>query len=387
VEEWRKGGIQKENTEREEEYIQAILELCEQEAIDVIFPSWEPKVYIFAKNKARFKARGILLPIPDYEALVPSMDKYLLIQKAEEIGFPCPKTFLFENESQLDTIERQLQYPAIIKPRSSSGGRGLSLVRNRQELLDRIALAKKLPGTFLIQEYVAGSQLHRFSSIWIVLNQNYELIGSSLHTKLRTIFRDSSSQGSAWESFQDDQLIDAATRLCRALKIDGPINIQTKLDPRDGIHKLLEVNPRIGYNFWIPLAVGIDTPLLALQIAKGETLKVIPKRHERTVFISPVSDMSAWSAYLMELFAGKYLGYRSIDAENSLPSLAEFFASSRDTYAAPQKVFDPFLMDFFRDPLVSITWWSAFGVFNFQQKLHGIRSSRRASGRIAGHSI
>jgi hypothetical protein len=44
-------------------------------------------------------------------------------------------------------------------------------------------------------------------------------------------------------------------------------------------------------------------------------------------------------------------------------------------------------MDFFRDPLVSITWWSAFGVFNFQQKLHGIRSSRRASGRIAGHSI
>ncbi|MGB7948011.1 MAG: hypothetical protein WCH75_10050 [Candidatus Binatia bacterium] len=31
VEDWRKGRIQKENTEREEEYIQAILGICEQE--------------------------------------------------------------------------------------------------------------------------------------------------------------------------------------------------------------------------------------------------------------------------------------------------------------------------------------------------------------------
>ena len=62
--------------------------------------------------------------------------------------------------------------------------------------------------------------------------------------------------------------IDTSTRLCRALKIDGAINIQTKQDPRDGLHKLLEVNPRIGYNFWIPLALGLDTPLLALKVAK-----------------------------------------------------------------------------------------------------------------------
>jgi biotin carboxylase len=381
VEDWRRGTIQRNNTDREEAYVQEILRICEQEAIDVIFPSWEPKVYVFAKNKERFKAKNIVLPIPDYEALVGAMDKYELIRKAEQIGFPCPKTFLFENESQLETIEQQLQYPAIMKPRSSSGSRGLSVVRNRHELVERISLAKRLPGTFLIQEYVAGSQLHRFTSIWIVLDQDYKLIGSSLHTKLRTIFRDSSSRGSVWESFKNDELIDVATRLCRALKLAGPIHIQTKLDPRDSVHKLLEVNPRISYNFWIPLALGLDTPLLALKLAKGETLQVIPQRRDRTVFISPVSDISAWGAYLMELFAGKCLGYRPIDLEDAPPSVTEFLTSCRDTYTAPRKVFDPFFMDFLRDPLVSLTWWAAFGVFNLQRKLEDMPRLGRAPKR------
>ena len=35
VEDWRRGIIQKNNTDREEAYIQEILRICEQEAIDV----------------------------------------------------------------------------------------------------------------------------------------------------------------------------------------------------------------------------------------------------------------------------------------------------------------------------------------------------------------
>jgi len=35
VEDWRTGNIQRQNTDREEVYIQEILRICEQEAIDV----------------------------------------------------------------------------------------------------------------------------------------------------------------------------------------------------------------------------------------------------------------------------------------------------------------------------------------------------------------
>src|SRR3990172_7619652 len=44
VEDWRAGNVQRENTPREEAYIQAVERICENEHIDTIFPSWDPKV-------------------------------------------------------------------------------------------------------------------------------------------------------------------------------------------------------------------------------------------------------------------------------------------------------------------------------------------------------
>jgi hypothetical protein len=64
---WRAGRIQKENTESEEAYIKALVGICERENIDTIFPSFDPHVYVFSKNKERFKQVGVIIPIPDYE--------------------------------------------------------------------------------------------------------------------------------------------------------------------------------------------------------------------------------------------------------------------------------------------------------------------------------
>jgi len=376
VEDWREGNIQRQNTEREEQYIQAILKICEQESIDVIFPSWEPKVYIFAKNKQRFEERNIILPILEYEVLIGAMDKYRLMKTAEQVGFPCPKTFTVQNENQLASIERYLRYPAIVKPRMSSGSRGLYLVRNRNELLEKISFAGRSLDWSLIQEYVPGSPSRRFVNIWLVLDENHNLLGSAAQTKLRTIFRDESSMGSAWESFRDDGLFDAATRLCRALKLTGVVNLQTKLDPRDNLHKLLEINPRIGYNFWIPRGLGLDTPLLALKLAKGEQCAAIRHRGT-TVFLAPIPDAAALAVSLIGLCAVKVLGWRSVDPDDASPSLSELLKSYSATYRAPEKVFDPFFTDFFRDPLVSLTWWAAFGAFNMRGKLNTMRSMRK----------
>jgi hypothetical protein len=54
------------------------------------------------------------------------------------------------------------------------------------------------------------------------------------------------------------------------------------------------------------------------------------------------------------------------------PTLSEILKSYRDSYTAPEKIFDPFFAEFFRDPWVSLTWWAAFGVFNLQGKLQAI---------------
>lgn len=94
AEDWRAGKIQRENTENEELYVQAVLKICEKENIDTIFPSFDPQVYVFSKNKERFEKLGILITVPDYDVVVIPLDKYRTIQAAQETGFPCPKTYL-----------------------------------------------------------------------------------------------------------------------------------------------------------------------------------------------------------------------------------------------------------------------------------------------------
>ena len=379
VEDWRQGKIQRQNTEREEEYIQEIFRICEKEAIDVIFPSWEPKVYIFSKNKERFTERKIIVPVPDYEALIGTMDKYALIKTAQEVGFPCPKTFTTGGDIPLEAIEWQIKYPVVVKPRMSSGSRGVHIVGNRAELLERISSSGTPAGWMLVQEYIPGSQHKRFTSMPMALDRDYNLIASGLHRRIRSIFTDESAQGSAWESFRDDGLAEAAIRLCRALNLTGVVNLQTKLDPRDGSYKLLEINPRVGYNFWIPRGLGVDLPLLALKIAMGERCDPVEHK-DKKVFLAPVPDAAALAVNLIELFAARVLRHRPVNPDNVSPRLSQILKSYRDTYTAPAKIFDPFFGDFFRDPFVSLTWWAAFGVFNLRGKLQSMPTLRRLDG-------
>jgi len=132
------------------------------------------------------------------------------------------------------------------------------------------------------------------------------------------------------------------------------------------------VNPRLGYNFWIPLALGLDTPLLALKVARGERFETIQERTGRTVFISPPQDVAALGMYLIELVATKVLRFRPVDPDNSPPALSEFLMSYKESYAASARVLDPYFCEFFRDPLVSLMWWAAFGVFSVQKKLQSV---------------
>jgi hypothetical protein len=67
---WRAGRVQKENTESEEAYVRAVMRICEEEKIDTIFPSFDPHVYVFSKNKERFEKLAVLIPVPDYETVI-----------------------------------------------------------------------------------------------------------------------------------------------------------------------------------------------------------------------------------------------------------------------------------------------------------------------------
>lgn len=91
-------------------------------------------------------------------------DKQAILNIAESIGIPIPKTVFVEDDSQI--LNHGLVYPVILKPNSTDGSFGLTkknIAKNDEDLLlalDSVRREFKLEGTLLIQEYLEGPDLN-----------------------------------------------------------------------------------------------------------------------------------------------------------------------------------------------------------------------------------
>ncbi|HUG52168.1 MAG TPA: hypothetical protein VMR21_01145, partial [Vicinamibacteria bacterium] len=76
---WAAGRISRENTPAEARYVEALERICREEHIDAIYPSWDPHVYVLAKNRERFAAQGVVVPVPDLDVVLTALDKHLTV--------------------------------------------------------------------------------------------------------------------------------------------------------------------------------------------------------------------------------------------------------------------------------------------------------------------
>jgi len=364
AEDWRAGRIQRENTEREEAYIQAVLKICEQEKIDTIFPSFDPHVYVFSKNKERFDSMGILIPVPDYEVVITPLDKYRTIRAAQEVGFPCPKTYLPESNDDLRRVADEVGFPLVIKPRFSAGGRGTDVAKDLPELLEKTQLTRKNQGTPMIQEYIAAKREER-ANFNLVIDKNGELKAAFSVSVRRGSLRLFSATATVAESCDPHPYVAHATRLLRNLGWWGGATVQSRIDSRDGMPKLMEINPRLGIGLWQRTELGINEPWMCLKIAKGEEVEVVKNYPVGVLLIQPVEDLVGLAFKLLDLLIYKFrigfLAKTPIAPVNPPMTVNELIQSYKQTYlSGKKKVFNPYFKYFFQDPLVSIIWWFQF---------------------------
>jgi D-aspartate ligase len=361
AEDWRAGRIQRENTGREESYIEAVLSICEREKIDTIFPSFDPHVYVFSKNKERFENVGVLIPVPRYEVVLIPLDKYRTIQAAQEVGFPCPKTYLPESEDDLMRIAATAGFPLVVKPKFTAAGRGTSIVTDFKELSEKTRLVRETQGMPMIQEYIPGAERDGFN---LLLDKEGEL-KVSFQVKRWRVFSRADLHPTATESMPPDPQAMHAARLARRLGWWGGTTVQTKIDPRDGVGKLMEINPRLGYRLWLRTELGINEPLMCLKIARGEKVEAMQEYPLRVMLFDPVEDFLGVGIKLLDLLIYKLrTGIQKkapLDRSNSPMTVKELVQSYKQTYFnVKKKIFNPYFTYFFQDPLVSILWWFQF---------------------------
>jgi biotin carboxylase len=362
AEDWRAGRIQRHNSEGEEAYIQAIIRICEREKIDTIFPSFDPQVYVFSKNKERFESIGVLIPVPDYETVITPLDKYRTIQAAQEVGFPCPKTYLPESEDDIRKIAEEMGFPLVVKARFTSAGRGTEIVRDFAELSEKARRVRENQGMPLVQEYIPGKKIQQ---VTLVLDQKGDLKVAFCDKKHRLFPRLGLNFATAEEPTVPHHYVMHIARLLHKMNWWGGAGVQIKIDSRDGGPKLMEINPRLGYRLWVRTELGINEPLMCVKIARGEEVQAVKDYPLGTMLLDPIEDMLGLGFTLLDLLVYKFrIGIRAetpVDPSNPPMALKELLQSYKETYFnGKKKLFNPYFTYFFQDSLVSTLWWCQF---------------------------
>lgn len=247
----------------------------------VVFPSNDHAVLTLSRNRALL-ASVYHLMAPEYEIARQICDKFILMGKAAEAGLQIPSTW---NLSM--PIPEQVQWPVLMKGRVGlpfyrKMGKKVLVCHNPVEYQDH---KKKFTSAgwkdmIMVQEMIPEEKNQYTISVGAYCVEG-TVKTSWAGIKVR---QHPSRFGTATlaRSIYDAEAVEYAERILKALHYSGICEIELIRDPRDGHHKLIEINPRTW--LWVDLAraSGVDLALLAWQDAMGMP-PLFPKHYKENM--------------------------------------------------------------------------------------------------------
>ncbi|MBI2455607.1 MAG: ATP-grasp domain-containing protein [candidate division NC10 bacterium] len=237
----------------------------------VLMPMTERTIMALADERLQVEARVGALPLPSPDALRTAFDKGETVRLATSLGIPVPATVSLADPGELERVRPQLSYPAVIKPRMSerwvdgdavvSTGPVEYCFRPEELPARYLAVHRRAPLP-LIQEFIPGegygvSALCRHGCVRALF----------AHRRLRMI-RPTGSGSALRESVTvPPRMMEATCRLLEALKWHGVAMVEFKLDRRDGVPRLMEINGRFWNSLPLAVAAGVDFPFLLYRLA------------------------------------------------------------------------------------------------------------------------
>lgn len=233
--------------------ITKILEIIKEDNIDLVIPCNEKSVELISENINDFQIPTL---VPNIESFNICQDKLKTIRFAEKIGVRIPKTFVFNNIDELrDSIDMINTFPLVIKPRKSSGSRGIIYVNNKEELISNLNSEYISKYNFpLIQEYIPqGGKAIGASFLYY---QGKEVFGFC-HQRIRE-YPPSGGPSTLAVSIHNEEAVNIGRKLLNNLNWNGFAMVEFKEDPRNGELILMEINPRMWGTIGLAFFSGED---------------------------------------------------------------------------------------------------------------------------------
>jgi predicted ATP-grasp superfamily ATP-dependent carboligase len=254
--------------------IQALLDIGKRLNLKgwVLFPTREELVAALSRHRCEL-LEWFRVPTPAWSTVEWMWDKRNTYQLADELKIPIPESCVPQTPEDVDKITTA--FPLALKPaikehffyatkvkawRADSKGQ-------LRELLERAASIAG-PGEMIVQDLIPGDGKHQFG--YCAFFKDGRAVGSMVTRRRRQHPHEFGRASTFVETIELPALESLSERFLQKIDYYGLVEVEFKLDPRDGQFKLLDVNPRTwGYHSLGP-AAGVDFPYLlyADQIGK-----------------------------------------------------------------------------------------------------------------------
>lgn len=221
------------------------------------------------------------LTTPPWDVVRWAYDKRLTYELAERVGVPCPATVRVREGFDPGTVT--IPFPAVLKPAIKEDSNALTTAKawrvvGRDELERRYREACELidPELLVVQELIFGGGETQFS--YVALCRDGEPLAALTARRTRQYPADFGRASTFVETVDCREVVEPSLRLLREVRWTGLIEVEYKRDPRDGVLKLLDMNPRIWGWHTLCGRAGVDFPWLLWLLACGEP---VPSSHAR----------------------------------------------------------------------------------------------------------
>lgn len=205
----------------EENYIQTLLEICENNNIRYLIPVNEREVEVISERRELFERQGIYLIMQSREMLDICLDKYRCMEFLRENNILVPDTWLA-------TEKRSVTERCILKPRKSNGSKDIRIMETGETLKEEEKREQNL-----MQIFVPGEREY---TVGIFSDGKISNI-ISFKRKLKNGYSD------YVELTELSEINEIAKKIRTVFDLHGYINVQMK--EWQGKYYIFEINPRI----------------------------------------------------------------------------------------------------------------------------------------------
>jgi len=239
----------------------------------MVLPMEYETLSLISQNYADF-SRYSYIPVVSYAKLEIAQSKDKMLRLAESLGIPTPRTWYVDDISHLGTLKDTLPYPVVIKPRKAAGALGVCYPETPAELEEQyLSVHRRFPYP-LIQEFIPREGPGYGASF--LMDERGRVKASFVHKRLRE-YPVTGGASTLRESVIRDDIREMARSLLKALDWFGVAMVEFKVDPRDGIPKLMEINPRFWGSLALAVEAGVNFPHLLYRMSRGEDFSPVER--------------------------------------------------------------------------------------------------------------